>query len=65
MLNKDIYEKKYVDQGCQAFSELATINIEETDDHFSCCLTDCKYEERRTAMELENFNIDSMNVKTS
>lgn len=62
-LNKELYEKDSLQDAVDAFQELAKIEVREQDSYWIVCFRQCRYEEKQTVAEFENYLIDRMNSR--
>lgn len=62
-LNKALYEKDSLQDAVNAYRELAKIEVREQDPYWIIHFRQCRYEERQTAAEFENYLIDRMNSR--
>ena len=61
-LNKSIYEREAVAAAISAFGEVATISLTEDNSYWICSFDGCRYDEKQTLHEFENYVIDFMNT---
>lgn len=60
-LNREIYNEKTVISAIDAYKDLCSIELTESEKYFDCCFENCKYDEALTACEFENYLIDLIN----
>ena len=60
-INKNIFEKETVLRTIEEYSDIATININETDEYYDLNFDNCKYDQEETVKEFENYLIDLTN----
>lgn len=62
-LNKELYEKDSLQDAVNAYRELAKIEVQEQDFYWIIQFGQCRYEEKQTVAEFENYLIDRMNSR--
>ena len=62
-LNKGIYSEKAITETIRAFSHLAEIELNDSDDYYICRFRQCRYESTLTMDEFGNYLIDLLNTK--
>lgn len=62
-LNKELYEKDSLQDAMNAYRELAKIEVQEQDFYWIIQFWQCRYEEKQTVAEFENYLIDRMNSR--
>ena len=61
-LNKSIYEREALVAAVSAFGEVAKISLTEDNSYWICSFDGCRYDEKQTLHEFENYVIDFMNT---
>ena len=64
-LNKEVFDMQAVNKAKCDYKQLAKIQVEETKEYIDIEFIECKYGERRTMAEFENYVIEIMNVNGS
>ena len=60
-LAKELFEEGKVRRALEDYRALADIHMKIESNHYICTFKDCKYDEKRTMMEFENYVIDLSN----
>ena len=61
-LKMEIYSYEAIRAATQDYSGLCSIKVTKADDEWLVSLSDCKYDEDRTALEFENYLIGLENT---
>jgi len=62
-LNKELFVLEQVAAALNAYQDIARIELSDDLNYWTCCFSDCKYGDERTALEFENYLINLMNCK--
>lgn len=62
-LHKEIFDLPYITAAVEAYQQLADIAVDTDGSYWSCIFTKCRYNEKQTATEFENYVIDLTNNK--
>ncbi len=64
-MNKEIFTRESVACACERFSDLAEITITERGVYYECRFAHCRWNEKITIREFENYIIDLLNSRVA